>query len=121
MPDPRSAGDRLPLSHNTLLILLALAESPLHGYGIIRAVHERSDGTITLQTGGLYREIKHLLADGLIAECAPPSHIGDVDERRRYYRNTALGAQVLAAEIDRLSKLVRAARAIEAGRRPRFA
>jgi DNA-binding PadR family transcriptional regulator len=122
MPNPRSPASLLPLAHDVLLILLALAAEPRHGYGIIRDVDERSNGTIALQTGALYRALKRLLADGLIEASAPPHGTpADSDSRRRYYCITAFGARVLAAEVDRMAVLVRAAHAIEAGRRPRFA
>ena len=57
-----------------------------------------------LDPGNLYRVIKRLLADGLIAESGRPSD----EERRRYYRITPLGGQVLAAELERLRALVSA-------------
>jgi DNA-binding PadR family transcriptional regulator len=47
----------LPLKNDALLIMLAVANEPQHGYGIIRDVEARSDGEIVLQTGALYRWI----------------------------------------------------------------
>lgn len=111
----------LPLKSDVLLILLALAARPLHGYGIIRDVDERSDGELQLQTGALYRTLRRLLSDGLIEESPrPPGAEGD-DERRRYYRITSLGQAVLKAEVERMSRLVRAARETAGGKRPRLA
>ena len=103
------------------MILLAVANEPRHGYGIIRDVEARSDGSILLQTGALYRNLKRLRTDGLIAEVpAPPATQSD-DARRRYYAITSLGTAVLDAEIRRMSMLVRAAKVVAAGRRPRLA
>ena len=111
----------LPLKSDVLLILLALAARPLHGYGIIRDVDDRSDGELRLQTGALYRTLRRLLGDGLIEESPrPAADVGD-DERRRYYRLTSLGHAVLNAEVERMSKLVRAARETASGKRPRLA
>ena len=111
----------LPLKSDVLLILLALGARPLHGYGIIQDVLERSGGDVELQTGALYRTLRRLLTDGLIEECKRPADADGDDERRRYYRPTALGRAVMAAEIDRMAKLVRAARETANGKRPRLA
>jgi DNA-binding PadR family transcriptional regulator len=116
-PDP---SDFLPLKSDVLLIMLALAARPLHGYGIIRDVGERSAGEVLLQTGALYRTLRRLLNDRLIQECAAPAGEESGDERRRYYRLTTLGQQVLDAEVARMSRLVRAARLTVGGKRPRF-
>ena len=109
----------LPLATDALLILLALASRPLHGYGIIRDVEERSDGATVLQTGALYRMLRRLLRDALIEECDAPAHDAG-DPRRRYYRPTRRGRVVLDAEITRMARLVRAARHTGAGKLPRL-
>lgn len=116
-PDPT---DYLPLKSDVLLILLALAARPLHGYGIIRDVEARSEGQVLLQTGALYRTLRRLLADGFIEERARPSGESSADERRRYYQPTPLGRAVLDAEVARMSRLVRAARLTADGKRPRL-
>jgi DNA-binding PadR family transcriptional regulator len=111
----------LPLKNDALLIMLAVANEPQHGYGIIRDVEARSDGEIVLQTGALYRWIKRLLADDLIVEPAGPDESSSIDIRRRYYSLTPLGQAVVAAEVERMAKLVRAARLTAAGKKPRLA
>lgn len=118
---PTEPHDFLPLKNDVLLILIALADRSAHGYGIIRDVEARTDGEVVLQTGALYRALKRLLAAGLIEEGPPPSDADRDDARRRYYRVTTLGAAVRAAEIDRMSTLVRAARMASQGKRPRLA
>jgi DNA-binding PadR family transcriptional regulator len=117
-PDPESF---LPLKPDTVLVLLALASRPLHGYGIIREVDERSSGSVNLQTGALYRLLRTLLNDGLVHECDRPRDAEGDDERRRYYALTALGDAVLAAEVERMARLVRAARLVAQGKRPQLA
>lgn len=111
----------LPLNTDALMILLAVANEPRHGYGIIRDVEERSHGSIVLQTGALYRNLKRLRLDGLLIEVDPPADAHNDDTRRRYYATTALGAAVLDAEVERMSTLVRAAKTVAAGRKPRLA
>ena len=119
MADPWRAEAFLPLANDALYILLALASRPSHGYGIIRDVEDRSSGETRLQTGALYRMLRRLLRDELIEACEPPSGEGD-DPRRRFYRLTRRGRVVLDAEVERMSRLVRAARLTEAGKRPRL-
>lgn len=117
LPDP---ADFLPLKSDVLLILLALAAQPRHGYGIIRDVEARSGGQVVLQTGALYRTLRRLLQTRLIEECPRPGDADSDDERRRYYRPTPLGRQVMDAEVARMSRLVRAARLTAGGKRPRL-
>jgi DNA-binding PadR family transcriptional regulator len=118
---PKDPAAFLPLKADVLMILLALADRPCHGYAIIKEVDRRSGGAVRLQTGALYRDLKRLLADGLIDECPPPSTERDEDERRRYYRATKLGSAVVEAEVARMAALVRAARTRATPRRPRLA
>jgi DNA-binding PadR family transcriptional regulator len=117
-PDPESF---LPLKPDTVLVLLALASQPLHGYGIIQDVAERSSGGVRLQTGALYRLLRTLLLDGLVRETDRPRGAMGDDDRRRYYALTALGDAVLTAEVERMARLVRAARLVAQGKRPQLA
>ena len=103
-------GEHLPLKHDVVLILLALQGAPKHGYAIMQDAEQRSNGETLLQTGALYRRIKQLVAGGLIAACDPPRTEAPADERRRYYALTALGRHVLAAELERMARLVQRAR-----------
>ena len=96
----------LPLKPVDLQLLLSLAEEERHGYGLVQAIAERTDGLVALEPGNLYRVIKRLLADGLVVETDRRAVPGLDDERRRYYRITPLGGRVLAAEIARLHELV---------------
>ena len=99
--------DHLPLKPVDLEILLALAESDQHGYGLVQAVAEHTSQLIVLDPGNLYRVIKRLLEDGLVAESERRSKDAE-GERRRYYKLTSLGERVLAAELDRLRRFVNA-------------
>ncbi len=91
-------------------VLVALAEDDRHGYAILRAVSERTAGTVELSTGTLYSMIKRLLAEGLIVESRQRPAASDDDERRRYYRLTDFGHRVLQAETERLQSMVTAAK-----------
>ena len=108
----RAASDELiPLPSAVFHILVSLAETDRHGYAIIQDVAARTDGEVRLGPGTLYRSIQRMLEQDLIAETdTRPSAEAD-DERRRYYRITPLGRQVARAEAERLSSLVKLARA----------
>lgn len=99
--------DFLPLTHLSIQILLALADGDLHGYGIIKAVEERTDGVIRPATGTLYTALQRLMDDRLIELTG---EVNQTDTRRRAYRLTTLGGRVAAAEVERLTALVRSAR-----------
>jgi len=101
----------LPLLPATFHILVALADEDRHGYAIIQDVAARTDGSIRLSPGTLYRSIQRMLEDGLIVETDERPAPEDDDERRRYYRITPLGTTVAKAEARRLTQLVRMARA----------
>jgi DNA-binding PadR family transcriptional regulator len=106
LPMPADLRTFLPLKPVDLQLLLALADEEMHGYGLVQAIADRTDGLVTLEPGNLYRVIKRLLADGLVAESDRRVVAESGDERRRYYRLTALGGRVLSAEIRRLQTLV---------------
>jgi len=92
----------------TFLILTALAGQALHGYGLIQAVDELSDGQIQLRAGTLYPALDRLTGDGLV-ELAREEI---VDGRlRRYYRLTDEGARRLTDEVERLRRNAEAAAA----------
>lgn len=110
MPRPDPAAF-LPLKTDVAFILMALEAQPLHGYAIIKDVAERSDHDLQLQTGALYRSLRRLLLDGLITECDRPANEDSADERRRYYRATPLGRDVLRADLARMTRVVQAAKA----------
>jgi DNA-binding PadR family transcriptional regulator len=97
----------LPLSTAQFQILLALVDADRHGYGIIRDVAERTAGGIRLGTGTLYTAIARLEQLALVEESPRRPKPADDDERRKYYRLTALGGAVLQAETARLASLVR--------------
>ncbi len=105
-PDPLS---HLPLGELPFQILLSLGDGPLHGYGIGREISGRTDGRMDPTTGSLYQALRRLARDGLVEEDREAA-AGSSDSRRRYYRLTALGRRVAAAEVDRLASLIELAR-----------
>jgi len=78
-------------------ILRALADGEeRHGYALMEAVEEHTNGTVILGPGALYRAIKHLLEDSLIVQTDRRPDPALEDERRRYYRLTPRGLALLA-------------------------
>lgn len=91
----------LPLRPADFLLLAVLQDEPLHGYGLSRAMAQRSDGRITVRPGDMYRVLNRLVDQDLVEVAAV-----EPDERRRTsYGLTELGERVLRAEARRLSKL----------------
>jgi len=99
----------LPLPLPVFHMLLVLTEGERHGYALKRAILQRTEGRLNLGSGALYGSINKMLEAGLIEESEerPDPHLDD--ERRRYYRITALGRRVAQAEAMRLRDLVRLA------------
>jgi DNA-binding PadR family transcriptional regulator len=97
----------LPLKTQWFHIMLSLAGGEQHGYGIMQEVLQRTTGKVRLWPATLYGSIKRLIEAELIEESdeRPAPELDDA--RRRYYRLTALGHQVLDAECERLQELVR--------------
>jgi DNA-binding PadR family transcriptional regulator len=97
------------ITEQAYLVLLSLAEQPRHGYGIIGAVLELSDGATKLGAGTLYGLLDRMVDAGLVE--AGGEEV--VDGRlRRYYRLTNDGSTALVAETARLRALTRRARLV---------
>ena len=98
-----------PLTPVVLHILLTLADGERHGYAIAQEVEETTDGQIRMGPGTLYGSIQRMLNASLIEETPQRRRSAHDDERRRYYRITALGKRALESELQRLSRVVRLA------------
>ena len=119
MKRPSRAGTRgpMPLTPVEFHILLSLAAGERHGYAILQDVSQRTDNQFGLRTGTLYTVIKRMLDGGWIEDT--PSPETNDDERRRYYRLTAIGHGVMKAEAQRLQALVTLAQEKRVLARPR--
>ena len=82
-----------PSLFHFLLVLL----KPLHGYQIMQEVEKASGGELTMGAGTCY---------GLIARCLQEKLIELVEEvdRKKIYRVTRKGRDMLQDEIDRMQK-----------------
>jgi DNA-binding PadR family transcriptional regulator len=79
-----------------LLVLASLADEPKHGYAITQDVAQAMG--VRLSAGTLYAVISRLESQGLIEPL-------DSADRRRPYRITMAGAEALAQQSARLSKV----------------
>lgn len=104
-----AAQELIPLSPPVFHVLLALGESAMHGYAMMQSFEAKTAGAEALLPGTLYATIARMVDAELIEECDPPEDA--TDRRRRYYRVTDLGRAVVVAESERLSRLLRIARA----------
>jgi DNA-binding PadR family transcriptional regulator len=91
-------------------ILLALSSGERHGYGIMKQVELDSQGKVNMGPGTLYGSLKRMLEAGLVEESDKRVDPEMDDQRRIYYRITGIGAQALAAELERYNRIVTLAR-----------
>ncbi len=98
----------MSLTPLTYQILLALADEPRHGYGIIKEIELRAGAAAAPSTGALYLAVQRMEADGLLEEAPRPR--GESDARRRYYRLTHAGRATAREESARMAELVASAR-----------
>ena len=89
----------VPMTETGFYILLCLGEEN-HGYGIIQRVEQLTGGEIRLSPGTMYGSLSKMERDGLIEFVRE-------EEKRKLYRLTALGRQVLELETRRISRLYR--------------
>jgi DNA-binding PadR family transcriptional regulator len=73
------------------LILSSLAEGPKHGYALMKDIEDFA--TVRIAPGTLYEALSRLEGMGLIEAL-------ETDERRKPYRMTPAGADVLRAQLD---------------------
>ena len=92
----------LPLKPDVFEILLALSHGELHGYAILKELEERS---VPVAASLLYRKLRRLMQDDLVAEVRRRVVHPEDDQRRRYYRLTAAGRAVVRAEAARIVSL----------------
>ena len=94
--------------HLDLLLLALVGEGPKHGYAVLAALQERSEGAIDVRTGTVYQALGRLEQDGLLS-----SHWTVVlRRRRRTYEMTAAGREHLVERRDAWSRFTSAVGAV---------
>ncbi len=100
--------------HLDLLLLSVLSAGPAHGYAVIAALRQRSEGAFDLPEGTVYPALHRLEDAGLLS-----SSWADADgRRRRVYALTSAGAAALAAERGEWRRFARAVQAVTGGALP---
>ena len=97
--DPRP---HVPLRSVAFAVLAALAATPRPGIEILDEVNATGAGHKILGPGTLYRLMRDLRQEGLIARTNAPKSLQD--ERQAYHALTPLGDAVLRLEIARLQR-----------------
>ena len=108
--DPASLEDLLPLHPEAFRILLVLRSGEQHGYAIVKELERDPGHPGRVLPANLYRRIRWLLERGLVEESQRRPDPALEDERRRYFRLTALGEALARAEAVRLKELLAGAR-----------
>ncbi len=89
----------MPMTETSFYILLCL-QTEAHGYRIVQQVEELTDGAIRISPGTLYGSLSKMERDGLIRFIRE-------EEKRKLYKITVLGQEVLNLEIKRIRRLCR--------------
>src|SRR5579864_3893943 len=97
--------DPVSITEPVLLILLSLAETPRHGYALLKDIEAMSSGRVRLSTGTLYGALHRLLE----SEWIERFEAEDTSRDKRSYRITAKGRRILGLEVDRMKQLTRIA------------
>jgi DNA-binding PadR family transcriptional regulator len=96
------ARDHLPMRPVAFAVLAALAAGPCPGIDILDEVNATVPRHPILGPGTLYRLLRELRQEGLIAREARVAHAED--ERQAHHALTPLGRAVLKAESGRLRR-----------------
>lgn len=91
-----------PLSESTYLVLLALSNEPLHGYGIIKKIEQYSIGDIVLAPGTLYGVLTNLQKQNLIEIVSAEKE----SRQKKIYRLTDQGHTSFELEYQRFKKIL---------------
>lgn len=80
-----------------LLILKTLAWGAMHGYGVSRLIHERTDAALLVEDAALYQALHRLARKGWIeAEWG----VSENNRRARFYALTPAGRRQLQKEVE---------------------
>jgi DNA-binding PadR family transcriptional regulator len=101
--------DRERLKGNLdLLLLSVLSAGPAHGYAVITALRDRSEGTFDLPEGTIYPALHRLEDSGLLVSSWAQAE----GRRRRVYGLTDKGVAALAAQQTQWRKFANGVQAV---------
>jgi len=96
-------GNEQLKGHLDLLLLQVIADQPAHGYQLVCALRDRSDGAFNLPEGTVYPALHRLEGQGLVTSTWDE----EAPRRRRVYRITAAGEQARRAQRTEWSRFAR--------------
>lgn len=89
-----------------MLILKALAKGPIHGYSVVRWIHEKTEDVLKVEEGSLYPALHRLEERGWIRG---EWGLSENNRQAKYYKLTRAGRKQLEIESsswDRLSTAI---------------
>ena len=89
----------VPMTETGFYILFCLQEE-MHGYNITQKVREMTKGQVEIGPGTMYGTLGKMEKDGLIEFVRE-------EEKRKLYKITSTGLEVLQLEIERIKRLYR--------------
>ena len=89
----------IPMSETAFYILFCLRDE-MHGYSITQRVKEMTDGEVVITAGTMYGSLSKMEKDGLIRFIRE-------EDKRKLYKITELGNEILDTEIARIKRLYR--------------
>lgn len=87
----------IPMTETGFYILFCLQEE-MHGYNIIQKVKQMTGGEINIGAGTMYGSLSKMEKDGLIQFVRE-------EEKRKLYKATDLGKEILNIELKRIERL----------------
>ena len=104
---PKDPASLLPLKQSIYRVLLAMPDGEaLHGYAIMQAVTEMTQGRDAILPGTLYAALARMVDEGLVEAQDAPADEASGGPARRYYQRTPFGRAVARAESERLRALL---------------
>ncbi len=94
----------VPMTETAFYILLSL-KKPNHGYGIVQEVEKLTDGEIRLAPGTMYGSLSKMEKDGVICFLRE-------EDKRKIYKITDLGIEVLELELKRINRLYNSSKGV---------
>jgi PadR family transcriptional regulator, regulatory protein PadR len=88
-----------------MLVLRTLIVSPLHGYGISKAIRANSHEALDIEFGSLYPALKRLEAKGWVSA---KWEVSENNRKAKFYRLTVAGRKQLQREHSKWAEFVSA-------------
>lgn len=95
--DERIRRVYVPMTETGFYILFCLQDE-MHGYNITQRVKKMTNNEVVISPGTMYGSLSKMEKDGLIEFVRE-------EEKRKFYRITNLGREVLATELRRIERL----------------